>query len=147
MDAKSILEKYVCPGCVCGSNTDCGEYKPSTAYGLSCDSHVCGTTMDFRHTLALGMPRGFNMCARVPGESKSSSKLPIRIWAGGDAPMWNKLNMPLWAQEIDGMLFVRTVSPRIGVVYVDIIEITEGTSRVELVPGALDVALFVDEIS
>jgi len=135
-------EKFVCPGCVSGSNTTCGRYKPNDAYGHACENHVCGTRRGFQCSFALGMPTGFNMCARPPGEMQSSNKLAIRIWEEGTGPEWDNKNVPVWAQEIEGFLFVRALSPRIGALYVHIIE--GGT--LAQAPGALDVATFADEI-
>ena len=50
--------------------------------------------------------------------------------------------MPVWAQEKDGYLFVRTWSPRINKTYVDVVK--GGTMA--MVPGAIDVADFKGEI-
>jgi len=142
MDKKDILEKYMCPGCVCGSNTKCGHYAPDESYGLSCSNHACGTSIGLRYKFALGMPKGFNQCQRRPGEMAADSKLLIRVWGKGEQPNWDERNVPVWALEHEGMLFVRTVAPRIGRVDVDIVQ--GGT--LASVPQALDVAKFIDEI-
>ncbi len=63
--------------------------------------------------LALGLPKGFN---RI-GEGKLYFGLyPL----GGELrPEWNRLNVAVWAMELDGFLFVRTYSPRVNVTRVD----------------------------
>lgn len=56
---------------------------------------------------------------------------------------WNDLNIPVWAMEEDGFLFVRTYMPRINMGATDIIE---GGKREELCPNAIDVREFCEEI-
>lgn len=139
MEKKEIVGRFVCPGCVNGSSPECGLYKPGPG-SLGCSNHVCGTMKNFQVSVALGMPKGFDGCARVPGKTVSESTLPIFIWREGTHRPYDNLNVPVWAQEIDGFLFVRWVSPRIGLVQVDIIE--GGT--LDMAPGARDVATFAD---
>jgi len=94
-------------------------------------------------SFALGMPKGFNKCRRPWGPNQPrDNSLNIRIWSEGEAPTWDNKNVPVWAMEQDGFLFVRTLSPRIGVLAVDVIE--GGT--LALVPTAIDVGEFIDEI-
>ena len=139
MEKKQIVGRFVCPGCVNGSDTTYGRYQPGPG-SLGCANHVCGTTRGLQARFALGMPKGFDMCSRVPGKMVSERALPIFVWEEGTHGGYDNLNVPVWAQEIDGFLFVRWVSPRIGLVQVDIIE--GGT--LDMAPGARDVATFAD---
>jgi len=93
---------------------------------------------------ALGLPKGFN---RPPMES---NKIIVRLWPKKDkntidsgTPIWNRYNIPVWALEKDGFLFVRSVSPRIAQITTDVVE---GGALDLLVPDATDVGRFYDEI-
>jgi hypothetical protein len=66
----------------------------------------------------------------------------IRFWLKGTHPDWDNLNVPIWALEKDGYLFVRTYMPRINDSFVDVVE--EGL--LGLCPTAIDVSKFYDEI-
>lgn len=154
MTNEELIEKFLCVGCVSGSDTKCGRFKLNTSYGASCTSHVLGTRMMGAGTLALGLPTGFN---RPPPEKagpdstqmKHSNTMEIRLWAKGTAPEWNNLNVPVWALEKDGFLFVRTLAPRVGRLYVDVIEGGTLGMTAEQAHGvlhAIDVSKFIDEI-
>jgi hypothetical protein len=81
--------------------------------------------------------------------------MTIRLWpkteTGEITHMdWDQFNVPVWAMEGGksgdpdhaGFLFVRTYSPRVNRMAVDVIE--GGT--LELVPNAIDVGKFYDKI-
>lgn len=85
--------------------------------------------------IALGLPKGFNRYG--PGD-----RLDIRLFLNGEAPEWDHLNVPVWAMEMGGFLFVRTYSPRINRTSVDVIE--NGT--LDMAKNAIDVSKFVDQI-
>lgn len=137
---KKLVEEFQCPGCVAGFDTDCGSYN----YGkreMRCTSHICGTRLGIGNVIALGMPKGFNK----PGlreNGKARNKIDIRLWKKGNHPDWDNLNIPVWAMERDGFLFVRTFAPRINFTWVDVIE--GGT--LALCQNAVNVAEFIDEI-
>jgi len=145
LTVEQFVEKFQCPGCVCGSDTQCDSYIPNTdGYGIHCNSHVCGTMIGFGNVVALGLPigfckPGFDFHADPP---RSHNRMSIRLWRDGDDPGWDKLNVPVWAMVEDGFLFVRTFAPRINRTWVDVVE--GGT--LALCPGALDVAEFINEI-
>jgi len=133
MKIEDMIEEFQCPGCVGGSDTSCGRYEYNESE-LRCVSHVLGTHIGFGNIVALGLPKGFNK----PGhdiEGKAMSKMRIRLYLKGDSPLWDKLNVPIWAMEKDGFLFVRTYLPRLNVGYVDVLE--GGT--LSMVPEALNV--------
>ena len=139
----AMVEKFQCPGCVCGSDTKCGKFCWDAEW-QRCVSHVLGTMVGLGNSIALGMPKGFNK----PGFNLSKdpmlaySQMLIRLWPGPEIQTWDHLNVAVWAMEQDGFLFVRTYCPRINVGYVDVIQ--GGT--LELVPNAIDVSKFIGEI-
>lgn len=146
----AMVKKIQCPGCVCGSDPEtCSGYRLADEYGFACSSHVLGTAMSGVGPLALGLPKGF--CrpgyeqgpAGAPTKDRSRNQLAIRMWTDGVHPKWNNLNVPVWAMEHEGFLFVRTYSPRMNLAFVDVID---GGKREELCPGAIDVATFLDTI-
>lgn len=142
--AEKLVEQFQCSGCVSGSNTSCGVYSPKSCNGsVWCESHVLGT-ISMTGNFALGLPKGFcrpgiNYEANPP---RVRNKIDIRLWPSGTKPEWDKLNVPVWAMIKDGFLFVRTFAPRISRSWVGVIE--HGT--IEMVPNAINVSEFIDEI-
>ena len=147
MEIEQLVEKFECPGCVYGGDTTCGVYQLTEEFGgRMCKSHVLGTIVMGRGNIALGLPKGFcrsgvDWFADPP---KGHNKMVIRIFKEGEqtAGNYDKFNIPVWAMVEEGYLFVRTYCPRINQAYLDIIE--NGT--LALVPGAIDVGEFIDEI-
>jgi hypothetical protein len=146
MNAKEMIEELVCPGCVGGSNTECGYYALVDGNGsYACSKHVLGTFSPGIGSFALGLPKGFCRAGYMPWPEKATDKhntREIRCWPEGAKLPWDHLNVPVWAMEKDGFLFVRTYSPRINFSRVDVVE--KGT--LALVPNAIDVGKFIDEI-
>lgn len=145
--SKKMVEKFLCPGCVSGSSTKCGSFRPSEGYGAGCKSHVLGTTVMGAGNMAIGLPKGFNKPGPMNAgpdtdKMRHSNTMEIRLWKRGTAPEWNNLNVAVWALVEDGHLFVRTLAPRVGRLYVDVIE--GGTMA--MVPHAIDVAKFYGDI-
>ncbi len=134
-----MIEQFQCPGCVCGSDIDCGRYNYDKEM-QQCTGHVLGTSVGLNNSVALGLPRGFNK----PGfdeEGRCKNTMNIRLWESGD-PGWDNLNVPVWAMEQDGFLFVRTYMPRINMTAVDVIK----GGKIDMCPDAIDVSAFVDKI-
>ncbi|MBU8901707.1 MAG: hypothetical protein KOO69_03120 [Victivallales bacterium] len=137
---EEFVVKFQCPGCVCGMNIDCGAF----TYDYEdhcCTAHVLGTSLGVGNNFALGMPKGFNK----PGSREDHStrnRMSIRLWHVPTCPEWDKLNIPVWALEQEGFLFVRTFAPRINHSWVDVIE----GGILGLCPNAINVAEFLDEI-
>lgn len=132
-----LIEEFQCPGCVSGHNTKCGSFKLDKPMpgAFRCGAHVPGTMMFPGGAVAIGLPRGFNKVG--------VGKMSIRFYDKGAPPIYDNLNVPVWAMEVDGYLFVRVYSPRINATYVDVIE---GATIAEFCPNAIDVGKFVDEI-
>lgn len=135
-----LIEKFQCPGCCAGSDMKCGAFKLSKGYGVSCLGHAPGTFIIGGGTFALGLPKGFDKVGQ--SQERDEADPYIRIWVKGTAPTWNKFNIPVWALEEEGFLFVRTYCPRINTAYVDIVE----GGKLSAVKGAVDVAPFKGEI-
>lgn len=155
-----MVEEFQCPGCVLGHNTACGKLKLQPIPGLGdgevarCDSHHAGTMVFPGGSIFLGMPKGFNKVGLNMFSGRPEAHKAIRLWPMSvdlDGNMkvsakpsdWNKFNVPVWAMEQDGYLFVRTYCPRTNVNFIDVIE---GGSRIELVPQAIDVGEFINDI-
>jgi hypothetical protein len=145
--AKQLIEKFQCPGCVCGMDTDCGALKLNEEYGVSCRGHVIGTHIGLGNPVALGFPKGFNKPGFnlfEEGPCKHRNQMLVRLWEKDATPedLWDDFNVPVWAMVVDGFLFVRTFSPRINMTYVDVIE--EGT--LEMVPQAINIKFAAEQI-
>ncbi len=139
MKIEAMVKEFQCAGCVVGHNTKCGKYDPQPMNnGTSCKSWVAGTTiLPAVGRIALGLPKGFNRF----GEGK----LYIRLHQG-TTPDWNKFNVPVWAMEKDGFLFVRTYSPRVNATIVDVIEGGTFDLFKERRESVVDVGAFINEI-
>jgi hypothetical protein len=143
MTFEEMVEKFQCPGCVAGSDTKCGVFTPNAEHN-ACDAHVLGIMIGLGNSIALGLPNGFNKpginwSANPP---RAKNKIHIRLWTATTQPQWDHLNVPVWAMVEDGFLFVRTYSPRINKGVVDVIE----SGNLSMVPNAIDVSKFIDEI-
>jgi hypothetical protein len=139
---QEMIKEYQCCGCPSGSNPqECQEYKLNTEFN-ACESHVLGVALGFNNCIALGLPKGFNK----PGKDfygKSFNKMRIRFHLNSEnLDVWDHLNIPVWALEHDGILFVRTFLPRMNIGIVDVIQ--GGT--LNLVPNAIDVKKFIEDI-
>lgn len=133
-----MVERFQCPGCLKGGSTSCGAFHSEN--GMSCTAHRCGTFSPGMGYFALGMPKGFCRPGFGP-DHQPTSTMCIRLWKKDTRPVWDKLNIAVWALELDGFLFVRTCMPRINLVITDVIE--GGT--LALCPGALNTADFANE--
>lgn len=141
-DTQSMVQKFQCPGCTNGSNIQCGKFSYSTAE-LNCRGHSLGTMRPRIGAFALGLPKGFNRPGFHPDENKVLTKINIRLFPDKDKVLaWDNLNVPVWAMELDGYLYVRTFAPRINMCWIDVIK--DGT--LAMVPNALDVSKFYADI-
>lgn len=122
MNIKQMIGKFQCPGCVCGSSTNCGKYQSDEKPGDMCENHVLGTYLGGVGHFALGLPAGFNRSGYCLEKKNTHNKIYLRFFAAGTLPEWDVFNIPVWAKAEDGFLFVRTYMPRINGSYVDVIE-------------------------
>lgn len=144
MNVEGMVELFQCPGCVIGGSTTCGKFKLKLCEegGGFCESHVLGTMMTGAGHIALGLPKGFNRPGPDDSRQQTRNKMDIRLWTTGKAPRWDLLNVPVWALENEGFLFVRTYLPRINCTFLDVVE----GGRLAQAPAAIDVGLFRAEI-
>jgi len=142
---KEMIEKFQCCGCTCGSNIDCGRLKtPSFPNMIWCETHSAGTILSGVGKIALGMPKGFDKVGNISNTLTSERTTNIRLYENAENPMiYDKLNIPVWAMELEGYLFVRVIAPRINMTNVDVIK--DGKIK-DICPDALDVSKFLDEI-
>jgi hypothetical protein len=151
-EQKDMIEEFQCPGCTCGMNTgECDTFDfTSNVAGCWCLGHSAGTFLLGAGKFALGMPRGFNKVGTIKTgfedekdrNTKRSTNIRLAVEPPEEFP-YDDFNVPVWAMEKDGYLFVRVMSPRINYTYVDVIK---GGKFKEICPNAIDVANFVDEI-
>jgi hypothetical protein len=122
-----LTERLQCPGCVCGSNTDCGVYRQGV-HG-QCEAHVPGTSMGIPGvgivTFALGFPKGF---CRLGFDIDPPGRRPLmtavmRTWElanGTKLEVFDKLergfdkfNVPVACVPRQGRLVAFVWSPRV----------------------------------
>jgi hypothetical protein len=100
-----------CSGCVSGSSTEDGCYKPKNENDISCNSHVAGTHLMGQGKILLGMPKGFNR--KGPWDTMPLSIFPTKEAFMKEWGPYNKLNLPVWKyKDSEGQVFVRGLSPR-----------------------------------
>lgn len=114
---KEIVERYQCPGCVCGGDISCFEAQESKN-DLSCAKHVVGTMATGTGKFFLGMPKGFNRLG--------DSKVEINIFPNQEAQIkeWSYCiyNIPVWKyKNKDGHVFIRGLRPRTNMPFLHII--------------------------
>lgn len=145
MDSKQqqLIEQFQCPGCVCGGDTKCDAFAfESLPNMFRCKSHVPGTTIMPGGRVSLGLPKGFDKVGLLIERPSDERSTNIRFITN-PLKEYDHLNVPVWAMEKDGFLFIRTMCPRLNYTYVDIIE---GGKIADICPKAIDVATFIDEI-
>jgi hypothetical protein len=134
---KEMIETFQCVGCTCGSSTSDGCFKEET-YSLACANHSAGTFVHPGGCVNLGLPKGFNRNGPI---DKSKQHSIIRLFT--ETPDYDKFNIPVWAYEENGYLFVRTYLPRTNVTYVDVIK----DGKMDSLPvHSFNVNDFIDEI-
>lgn len=159
---RQMIEEFQCSGCTCGSDTKCGSFSlQENDGGFRCGGWVPGTIIVPGGRVCLGLPTGFNKTGPIVMDYISQGgylTLYESPEALGDNPVsetnifageYNKLNLPVWAMEKDGYLFVRVISPRKCLPRVQVIK--GGTfaifDKYPNVPRPIDVAEFADQIN
>ena len=142
-NVQEMISEFQCPGCTCGTSpcTECESYKPQGGESWVCAGHSAGTMILGIGKIFLGMPKGFDHVG--PNEQIGQRYQMIRLWQAGTSPAWDYLNVPVWAREKDGYLFVRTYCPRLNRSFVDVIE---GGELELLPPETSNVEDFINEI-
>lgn len=128
-----MVETFQCPGCTCGYKATKQEAErgkctfpiPSDGLNecfvpctetLSCKTHSAGTFLGGVGNINLGLPKGFNRLGPIDKSIQSSNiRLQYKI------PSYDSFNIPLWALEEDGYLFVVVALPRLQQFWVDVV--------------------------
>ena len=142
---EEMVKEFQCPGCVSGPFEECFE---KANHSSACKNHFPG--MDVYPnvgTINLGLPKGFNRVGYPPAEEQKGCF--IRLYESWEEKLsiekygYDNFNVPVWAMEKDGYLFVRVYSPRINMTYVDVIK--DGKLE-NLPPKTINVAEFVNDM-
>ena len=143
-EQKEMIEKFQCPGCTLGCNTECVTLHKEGDISFWCDSHSAGTII-MGGKIALGLPKGFDKVGALTNSLNYDRRSTnIRLFSSSEKIFeYNFFNVPVWAMEKDGYLFIRTYCPRINISFVDVIK---GGKREEICPDAQNVADFLDDI-
>lgn len=161
---RQMIEEFQCSGCVSGSDTKCGVFRLEGGEdgdkGFRCGAWTPGTIGIPGGRICLGLPVGFNKTGPIemeyiqkggyvtlyasPADLGENPVGPANIFSGE----YNKLNLPVWAMEQDGHLFVRVISPRKCLPRVQVIK--GGTfaifDKYPNIPKPINVGEFVDQI-
>lgn len=131
---KDITEKYLCPGCSCGSDPNtCDQFKPNdknnfltTKFGPVCLNHCAGTSIGTARgiiKIMLGFPKGF---CRVPSgystfelSSKNPNFIEYIFETEYDNTINEKFTIPFWKHlDEHGNTIAKYFCPRINKVIV-----------------------------
>jgi hypothetical protein len=152
---KAMVAQFQCSGCTCGHEPDtCKSADIREVQGCNaCYGWSAGTFMSPGGAIAIGLPKGFNRMGQAKSAQWEASEhkqdfIYIRLW---ESPThftehftgYNRFNVPVWALEQDGFLFVRCYMPRTNFTVVDVIK--DG-KRADLCPNAMNVADFSAEM-
>ncbi|KKN55675.1 hypothetical protein LCGC14_0579770 [marine sediment metagenome] len=141
-EQKNMIEEFQCPGCVCGLDTTCLNFKfdDNDLWGFRCKGHAIGTTIMGIGHVALGLPKGF---ARINKSEQQTCKIRFHLDPIQIQKFSGKFNIVVWAMEKNGYFFMRTYSPRVDRSFVDVVK---GKVDWNKLPGAFDVNEFIDDM-
>lgn len=150
-----MIDNFQCPGCIHGTDTsDCEQYKlfedsNGSAKMFHCKNWRPSTFFSNVGRIALGLPKGFTRTGMVEFGDKPFTYL--RLYENPEtATKYDRFNIPVWAMEREGYLFVRCYCPRNNWLFVDVIK--DGKlEQASFKDGnfehkAIDVGQFFDEI-
>lgn len=132
--ARTMVETFQCPGCIHGEDTRCGKFKlhslgDATSHvdgerlvgGFRCGSHEAESGINGSR-INIGLPVPFaRVQYREGAYEEVRTNIRMHLYPVDYGSYWDVYNVPVWAQEKSGTLFVRTYSPRTDQTYVDII--------------------------
>lgn len=139
---REMIMNFQCPGCSadCVSCSNC-DFDDLGNGMFRCSNHSAGTIMGGVGKIALGLPKGFNKVGAV-GNNLTEFSTNVRLVENPESTQYNFFNMPIWAMEEDGYLFVRCYCPRINFGYVDVIK---GGTIEEVCPKAVNIKEAYDD--
>lgn len=145
----NMISEFICCGCVAGNDTEtCEEFK---FHQRGCANHSMGTSVfGTPGHFALGLPKGFCKPGYIKFGTvgKPTDQMFIHCYVSMEdhntaMGEYDKFNVPVWALEKDGYLFIRVYRPRINQTLVDVIK---GATVSQLPDSVIDVVEFYDEI-
>ena len=120
-----MIDEFQCPGCIHGTDPEtCSQYKlivtnDANHTWFACENWRPSTFMGGVGRICLGLKKGFNRTGRLDFEKVYPY---LRLFEVENRPEYNRFNIPVWAIEKDGYLYVRCFSPRSCWVFVDVIK-------------------------
>ncbi len=123
---REMIKEHQCSGCTCGSDPEtCEAFSLAGEEGwFNCSGWSPGTYIGGVGNIALGLPTGFNkMGTCMTREHVRSGFFLVMFESPSDIPTgrgnmsifdgwYNRLNVPTWAMEKDGYLYVKVASSR-----------------------------------
>lgn len=109
-----LIEQYQCPGCVCGSDTECGKYEFDEGNN-NCKGHCIGTMVSGGvGKILLGFPKGF---------SRIGFDTNIKPWFYKNVNdfQYDKFNIPVWKHKTkEGHILVKGLMPRLNQTFLQV---------------------------
>jgi hypothetical protein len=118
-----MIDEIQCPGCIHGTDPEtCSAYEFMNDGGFfACKNWRPSTFFGGVGRVAIGLPKGFNRTGMV--EFSDKSFVYIRLYEKPeDMQSYDRFNIPVWAMEKDGYLYVRCYSPRSNWLFVDVVK-------------------------
>lgn len=153
-----MVDEFQCPGCIHGTDPqECPQYKLNVTQDtaksginhtwFACENWRPSTFMGGVGRICLGLEKGFNRSGRMDFEKVYPY---LRLFETDNRPDYDRFNVPVWAMEKNGYLYVRCFCPRNCWVFVDVIK----DGKIEMASfkdgphehKAINVSEFYDEI-
>lgn len=123
-----MVNEFQCPGCIHGTDPEtCPKFELSDdrlggkPLYFACKNWRPSTFMSGVGRICLGLEKGFNRTGRIEFGDNPFSYL--RLFDNPEnGPDYNKFNIPVWAMEKNGYLYVRCFCPRTCWIFVDVIK-------------------------
>lgn len=129
-----MIDDFQCPGCIHGTDPEeCPKYELfDERKHFHCKNWRPSTFMGGIGRICLGLPKGFTRTGMVEFGDKPFTYL--RLYESPEhRPEYDRFNIPVWAMEKDGYLYVRCFCPRSNWIFVDVIK-----------DGKMEIASFKD---
>ena len=131
--AREMVEIFQCQGCSNGMSTRCGSFKlqeiasakslddgAELIGGFRCRNHIAGTNIG--GFVNVGLPIPFARVQYRTSQEEVRTNIRMHLYPVDYGTYWDGFNVPVWALELKGYLFVRTYCPRTDQSYVDVIK-------------------------
>jgi hypothetical protein len=124
-----------------GTSNDTGE---RLIGGMRCRNHQ--TAVNRGGYVNIGLPVPFARVQYREGREEVRTNIRMHLEPVDYGRYWDGFNVPVWALELRGFLFVRTYVPRIDQSYVDIIQGGSVAKVLEQHSGCIDIGPIADKI-